>query len=169
MGKYLPPLQNILFYEEARAANMISVKEATQGILGILGISPQMINTVGGMNRDVSTMSFEATDFHLLKIEHLHTLRPEQDLCHFQMFWNEISWIFIFRFKFHWSLIPGVYRGYPTKRALSWQIGPFWQDTLDICITWPQWVKTVGEVKTLCFSGDCGGKYFLSFNVRYFE
>ena len=27
----------------------------------------------------------------------------------------------------------------PTRLAYAWLIGPFWQDTLDICITWP-WI-----------------------------
>ena len=25
-----------------------------------------------------------------------------------------------------------TYRGYPAKRAYAWQVGPFWQDTLDM-------------------------------------
>ena len=24
----------------------------------------------------------------------------------------------------------------PTRHAYAWQIGPFWQDTLDVCMTW---------------------------------
>ena len=29
----------------------------------------------------------------------------------------------------------------PTRHAYAWRIGPFWQDTIDMCITHPQWVK----------------------------
>ena len=42
-------------------------------------------------------------------------------------------------------VLPWGYRGYPAKRAYAWQVGSFWQDTLDTC------TRPIDIERNLCF------------------
>ena len=48
--------------------------------------------------------------------------------------YQAITWTNIYQVLWQSNELPfhTIYQGYPAKRALAWQVGPFWQDTINI-------------------------------------